>query len=128
MIAVTIEGMYLVLSQVVNQRDMAKQLLTPLQLIALMDFSLKNYSCELFNLTRTAGKVELILTFMTAVCESWNVSDKYTLGIMLEILCNSSWTRLSVRIITAIKRQFLFHMVMHAFVNSAQSLTRDFCN
>ena len=24
------------------------------------------------------GKVELISTFTTAVCESWNVSDKYT--------------------------------------------------
>ena len=43
-----------------------------------MNFSLKNYSCELLNLTGTVGKVELILTFTTAVCESWNVSDKYT--------------------------------------------------
>ena len=25
-----------------------------------------------------AGKVELIPTFTTGVCESWNVSDKYT--------------------------------------------------
>ena len=59
---------------------MAKQLLTPLQLIARMQFSLKNYSCELRNLTGTVRKVELILTFKTAVCESWNVSDvdKYT--------------------------------------------------
>ena len=48
---------------------MAKQLLTP---------SLKNYSCELVNLTGTVGKVELIPTSTTAVCESWNVSDKYT--------------------------------------------------
>ena len=24
------------------------------------------------------GKVELISTFTTAVCESWNVNDKYT--------------------------------------------------
>ena len=43
-----------------------------------MNFSLKNYSCELFNLTGTVGKVELISTFTTAVSESWNVSDKYT--------------------------------------------------
>ena len=57
---------------------MAKQLLMPLQLIARMDFSLKNYSCELFNLTGTVGKVELISIFTIAVCESWNVSDKYT--------------------------------------------------
>ena len=57
---------------------MAKQLFTPLQLIARMNFSLKNYSCELFNLTGTVGKVELISTFTTAVCESWNVSDKCT--------------------------------------------------
>ena len=56
---------------------MAKQLLTPLRLIARMNFSLKNYSCELLNLTRTVGKVELISTVTTAVCESWNVSDKY---------------------------------------------------
>ena len=61
-----------------NQRDMAKQLFTPLRLIAPMNFSLKNYSCDLFNLTRTVEKVELISTFTTAVCESWNVSDKYT--------------------------------------------------
>ena len=57
---------------------MAKQLLTPLRLIAHMNFSLKNCSCESVNLTRTVGKVELILTSTTAVCESWNVSDKYT--------------------------------------------------
>ena len=57
---------------------MAKQLLTPLRLIARMNFSLKNYSCELFNLTRTVRKVDLISTFKTAVCESCNVSDKYT--------------------------------------------------
>ena len=57
---------------------MAKQLLTPLRLIASMNFSLKNYSCELFNLIGTVGKVELISTFTTTVCKSWNVSDKYT--------------------------------------------------
>ena len=51
-------------------------MLTPLRLIAHMNFSLKNYSCELVNLTRKGGKVELIPTSTTAVCESWNVSDK----------------------------------------------------
>ena len=61
-----------------NQRGMAKQLLTRLRLIARMSFSLKNYSCELLNLTGTVGKVELISAFTTAVCESWIVSDKYT--------------------------------------------------
>ena len=43
-----------------------------------MNFSLKNYSCELLNLTGTVGKVELISTFITAVWESWSVNDKYT--------------------------------------------------
>ena len=57
---------------------MAKQLLTPLRLIALMNFSLKNYSCELVDLTGTVGKVEFIPTSTTAVCESWNLSNKYT--------------------------------------------------
>ena len=57
---------------------MAKQLLTPLRLIARMNFSFKNNSCELVNLTGTVGKVELISTFTTAVCESWNMSDKHT--------------------------------------------------
>ena len=88
-----------------NQRDMAKQLLTPLRLIARMSFSLKNYSCELFNLTETVGKVELISTFITtAVCESWNVSNKYTWDNAGD-LSNSSWTRLSVKIIGVIKRR-----------------------
>ena len=36
---------------------------------------------------------------------------------MLEILSIYPWTRLSVRIIEAIKRQF-FNMVMHVFDNS----------
>ena len=67
MIAVTIEGMSPAFSQVVlqnlNQRDMAKQLPTPLRLtIARVNFALKNYSCELFNLTGTIEKVELIST------------------------------------------------------------------
>ena len=57
---------------------MAKHLLTPLRLIARMNYSLKNYSCELLNLTETVAKVELISNFTTAICERWNVSDKYT--------------------------------------------------
>ena len=57
---------------------MAKQFLTPLRLIARMNFSLKNYRCELLNLTRTVEKVELVSTFTTAVCKSWNVRDKNT--------------------------------------------------
>ena len=55
-----------------------KKLITPLRLIARMNFSLKNYSCEFFHLTGRVGKLKLILAFTTAVCESWNVSDKYT--------------------------------------------------
>ena len=43
-----------------------------------MNFSLKNYGCELFYLIGTVGKVEFPSTFATAVCECWNVSDKYT--------------------------------------------------
>ena len=43
-----------------------------------MNFSLKNCSCELFNLTGKIEKVELISTFTTAVCKSWNVGDEYT--------------------------------------------------
>ena len=84
---------------------MAKQLPTPLRLIAHMDFSLKNYSCELVNLIGTVGKVELIPTSTTAVCESWNVSDKYTWDNAGD-LHNYPWTRLSVRIIGVIKAQF----------------------
>ena len=98
---------------------MAKQLLTPLRLIARMNISLKNYSCELFNLTGTVGKVELISTCTTAVCESWNVSDKYTwdnAGDHKQL----SMARLSVRIIGVIKRQF-FHMITHVFDNSSVS-------
>ena len=55
---------------------MTKQLLTLLG--ARMNVSLKNYGCELFNLIGTIGKVKLTSTFTTVVCESWNVSDKYT--------------------------------------------------
>ena len=84
MIAVTIEGMSPALSQVVLQIGIEEiwqnNLQTPLRLIAPVNFSLRNYSCEFFNFTGTVGKVELISTFTTAVCQSWNVSDKYTWG------------------------------------------------
>ena len=40
-----------------------------------------------------------------------------TLEIMLEILNNYPWTRLSMRIIGTIKRH-VFHMVTHVFDNS----------
>ena len=80
MFARTIEGMSPALPQVVlqiklNQRDMAKPFLTH---CTHESVSLKNYSCELFNLTGTVRKVGLISNFTTNVCESWNVSDKYT--------------------------------------------------
>ena len=42
-----------------------------------------------------------------------------TLGIMLEIINNYPWTRLSVRIIGVIKIEAVFfHVVMHVFDNS----------
>ena len=84
---------------------MAKQLLSPLRLIPRMNVSLKNYSCELFNLSGTIGNVELISTFTTAVCESWNVSDKYTWDNAGD-LKQLSMDQLSVRIIEVIKKQF----------------------
>ena len=62
------------------------------------------------------GKVELISTFTTAVCESWNVSDKYTWDNAGD-LKQLSMDQPSVRIIGAIKRQF-FHLVTQAFDNS----------
>ena len=93
---------------------MAKQLPIPLRLIARMNFSLTIYSFELLNLTGTVGKVELISTFTTAVCESWNVSEKYTWDNAVN---NYPWTRPSLTITGVIKRQF-FHMVTHVFDNS----------
>ena len=72
---------------------MAKQLLTLLRLIARMNFSLKNYSFELLNLTGTVGKVE-----------KWNVSDKCTWDNAGD-LKQLSMARLSVTIIGVIKRQ-----------------------
>ena len=96
---------------------MAKQLLTPLRLIAHMNFSLKNYSYELVNLTGTVGKVELIPTSTTAVCESWNVSDKYTWHNAGDLKQLSMDQTLSQDNIGVIKTQF-FHMVMYVFDNS----------
>ena len=57
---------------------MAKYLLTPLRITARMNFAMKNYSCELLNLTGMVGKVEQTSNVTTAVSESWNVSNKYT--------------------------------------------------
>ena len=48
--------------------------------IARMNFSLKNYGCGLFYFIGTAGKVELLSTFATAVCGCSNVIDKYTMN------------------------------------------------
>ena len=84
MIAVTTEGISPALSQVVLQSESKrydKTIANSFATHCTHDFSLTDYSCEL-NLTGTVGKVELISfissTFTTAVCESWNVSDKYT--------------------------------------------------
>ena len=99
-----------------NLRDMAKQLLTPLRLIAHMNFSLKNYSCELVNLIGTVWKVELIPTSTTAVCESWNVSDKHTWYNAADLKQLSMDQTLSEDN-RKIKTQF-FHVVMYVFDNS----------
>ena len=80
-------------------------MLTPLRLIARMNFSLENYGFELFNLTVTVWKVELISTFTTAVRESWNVSDKYSwddAGDLKQLSIDQTLNR----IIGVIKRQF----------------------
>ena len=89
---------------------MAKQLLTPLQLTAHMNFSLKNYGCELFNLTGTVLEVELMSTFSTAVCENWNVSNKYTWGNARDLKQLSMEETFSEGVI---KRSF-FHMTINA--------------
>ena len=91
-------------------------MLTPLQLIARMNFSLKNYSCELLNLTGTVGKVELISTFTTAVCESWNVSDKYTWDNAGDLKQQLSMDQTLNEDNRSIKRQ-VFHMVTHVLDN-----------
>ena len=85
---------------------MVKQLQTPLRLIARMNFSLKNYRCELFNLTGTVGKVELISIFTTAVCENWNVSDNYTWDNVGDLKQLSMHQTLSDDTTGAIKMQF----------------------
>ena len=64
-------------------------------------------------LIRKVGKVELMSTFTTAACESWNVSHKYTCYNAGDVKQPYPWSRPSVRIIGAIKRQFL---------------RREFCN
>ena len=68
-----------------------------------MSFSLKFYSSELLKLTGTVGKVGLISTFTTVVCESWNVSDKYTwdnAGVRKQLSMDQT-----LRVINVIKRQ-----------------------
>ena len=60
-----------------NQRDMAKQLLTPFATHCTYEFFIENYGSELFNQIGTVGKAELFLTFATALCECWNVNHKY---------------------------------------------------
>ena len=57
---------------------MAKTIVTSFATHCTHEFSLKNYSFVLFNLTGMVRKVELISTFTAAVWQSWNVSDKYT--------------------------------------------------
>ena len=106
-----------------NQRDMAKQLPTPLRLIARMNFSLKNYSYELFNLIGTVEIVELISTFTTAVCESWKVSDKYTWDNAGDLKLLSMDQTLSKDNKSDYKAVFFFHMVTHVFDNS--NLSQD---
>ena len=61
------------------------------------------------------GKVELISTFTTVVCESWNVSDKYTWdnGGLKQLSRDQTLGEDNRRV----KRQF-FHMVTHVFDNS----------
>ena len=76
-----------------------------------MNFSLKNYSCKLFSFIGTFGKVELISTF-TQLSANARMKVTNKLGIMLEIINNCSSTRLAVRIIGVIKRQY-FHLVTH---------------
>ena len=80
-----------------------------------MNFPLKNHGCELFYLIGMVGKVELLSTFATAVCECWNVSEKYS-WVMVGILNNYPWTRLAIRIIGTISRQ-VFLMVAPVFDN-----------
>ena len=81
MIAVTIESMpqpCLKLYCKSESKRYAKTIANSFATHCMHEFLLKNYSWELLNLTGTVGKVELISKFTTAVCESWNVSDKYT--------------------------------------------------
>ena len=81
-----------------------------------MNFSLKNYSCELLNLTRTVGKVKLISTFTTAVCESCNVSDKYTWDNARDLKQLSMDQTLSED--NRSDKEALFRMITHVFDNS----------
>ena len=81
MIAVTIEGVSPALSQFYCKSESeryGKTIANSFATHCTHEVFIENYSCELVNLTGTVGKVELIPTSTTAVCESWNVSDKHT--------------------------------------------------
>ena len=81
MIAVTIESMSPALSQLYCKSESMRYgtaIANSFPTHYMHEFFIEKYSWELFNLSGTDGKVELISTFTTAVCESWNVSDKYT--------------------------------------------------
>ena len=69
------------------------------------------------------GKVELISTFATVVCECWNVIDKYTWDDAGD-LNNSPWTTFAVRVTGAIKKQFSHGK--KCFDNN--SLSQETCN
>ena len=64
-----------------NQTDMVKQLLMLFETHCTHEFFIENYGYDLPNLIGTVGKVELISTFTIAVCECWNVINKYTWNI-----------------------------------------------
>ena len=79
---------------------MAKQLLPHLRLIARINFSLKNYSCELFNLTGTVGKVELISTF-TALFMDQTLSEDILVSI-------SFWSLLIIDSVARVFQHVIF--------------------
>ena len=119
MIAVTIEGMSPALPQIVLQIwiweiSNGKTIANSFALIAHMNFSLENYSYELVNLTGTVGKVELIPTSITAVCESWNVSDKDTWDNVGDLKVGSHdpiFVQLSFRIFLCVTRNVGVHTI-----------------
>ena len=78
-----------------NSRDMTKQLLTPFATQAVINFSLKNYSCRLFDLIGMVEKVEVISTFATAVRECWNVTWSQTHACNLSTISEPGFTALT---------------------------------